>query len=163
MPPLTGRLAVGASPRRALPEGGFDTRRIETWPPDALRALHISVDSKASTARDAVRLSAAIDLYLHNCAAAAAKLEESLRLRKSDAYLLNDAAVAHLCLARDSPNDAGPSLVRALERALAASELQPEWPEPQFNLAVAHQALGLRSLERDALRRQMERDHDDVW
>ncbi len=81
----------------------------------------------SATSLSALRLSAAVELYQCNCAAAAAKLEEALRVSALDARVLNDASVAHLCLASD-PADAGPSLAHALERALAAAELTPDRP-----------------------------------
>ena len=81
-----------------------------------MRAVRISLDAKGSNALSSVRLSAAVDLYQGDCVAAAAKLEEALRLSAPDAALLNDASVAHLCVARDTAEIAGPSLVLAVER-----------------------------------------------
>jgi CHAT domain-containing protein len=162
MPQQYGRLAIAASPALSSPNPGFDPHRLETWPLEALRAAQVSVDLKGSAVLSSVRLKAAIDLYRGDCNAAAAGLEEALRISASHVLLLNDASVAHLCLSRE-PDLAGPSLARAMERALEASELSPGRPEPEFNLAVAYEALGLRSMARDTFLTGMAHDHDGGW
>jgi CHAT domain-containing protein len=128
---------------------------METWPGEALEAVRTSLEFKTSKDIAAARLWAAIDLYQGNCAAAIARLEEALRLSPNDAALLNDASAAYLCSASQVSDSVAQNLARGLERALAASELRPDWPQPQFNLSVGYRRLGLRSLEEDALRQEI--------
>jgi CHAT domain-containing protein len=155
MPEPAGRLVVPVESGILQPPMGFDPRRLETWPGDALEAVRTSLEFKTSKDILAVRLWAAIDLYQGNCAAAVARLEEALRLSPNDAALLNDASAAYLCFTSPVSDSVGQNLVRGLERALAASELRPDWPQPQFNLSVGYRRLGLTSLEEDALRREI--------
>jgi CHAT domain-containing protein len=162
MPAPAGRLAVPVSPSRERQAPTFDARRLETWPPRALDAVQTALRYEASKGKAAVRLWAAIDLYQSECPAAVARLEEGLRISQGDPDLLNDASVAYLCVASQAPELAGPSLVRALERALSASEIRPDWPQPQFNLSEASHRFGLNATEEDALRHEIPLERDLV-
>jgi CHAT domain-containing protein len=109
----------------------------------ARRAIRSFLRQSASMSRDDSRIRAALDLYRGDAEAAVETLEGALRLRSSDPYLLNDLAAAHLAAAAKTPDAAAQHLARAIERAIAAADLKPDWPEPGHNRKAAFDALGI--------------------
>jgi CHAT domain-containing protein len=124
---------------------------VTTWPAEALQSVHASLQrAGASDVADA-RLAAAIAFFRRDCAGSAATLAVALREFPANPSLLNDAAAAHACIARRSPDLSGAEAVRAAEAALATIDVRPEWPEPWTNLAAAYSVLGLAELAHDAI------------
>jgi CHAT domain-containing protein len=135
--PYHAWLTGARSPAAAVP-GGASPGQATLAARQAIRT-----SSQQSASRDDSRIRAAVDLYRGEADSAVETLEGALRLRSRDPYLLNDLSAAHLVAAANAPDAAAQHLTRAIERAVAAADLRPDWPEPGHNRQAALDALGI--------------------
>ncbi|HKC23110.1 MAG TPA: CHAT domain-containing protein, partial [Thermoanaerobaculia bacterium] len=124
-------------------------------------AAKVKEQAETSATPDTLSALGVAHLVLGEEDAAVAALEKALKARPKDAALLTDLSAAYLTRAKrkDEPED----IIRALDTADRAIEIDPKIAEPHFNRALALEALGRGEMAKKAWSDYLERDPSSEW
>lgn len=151
--PLEGRLA-------GFPHAPFDRSRPRISKPLRTLLRNVEADAAGPGPQDIATLALA-KLIGGRTRQAVEDFERAVAADPDDAVLLSDLSVAYLADARENREPA--SLVKALESAERAVEIDPRLPEALFNRALVRQSLHLNQQAQLAWSQYLEIHSGSGW